>query len=719
MTEGHGSGLRPGRLAVVADIRTRDVVGSVLLAGSLAVAQPVLDLLSRNVEFFVAQQAPAGDIVLLALLVAVVVPLLVALASVALIRVARPVGLVAHGAVIGLLGAAFAAQVLERLSSLPTAVLLSAACVVGLAAALAFYGVAPLQTMLRWGNVVPVLVLVLFLVVSPVSRQVLPTSQAAGTERRIGNPVPVVIMLFDELPVTSLMTADGELDAELFPNFARLLEDFTWFRNTTTRYDHTHKIVPSMLTGTPWEPDREPVVVSYPDNLFTLLGGDYDVMARELVSWLCPTEVCDPSDTDFRSRFGGLLSDVTIVGQHVVLPRPLTGRLPPIDGAWGDFGAGKTPEADPATAETEGRQTEEEDEEEEKKPPGLSWGAFLESFKDSDRPLLRYYHIILPHYPFSRLPDGRTYPEEMPMPAYEEKLRPQTPGDDFYVLQAHQRHLLQAGAVDENVRELLDTLRGWPAYDDALVFVLADHGASFRMEQSLRTAREGNVEELAYVPLFVKAPGQTEGGIDDRPAMITDLMPTVADALDIDGMWAVEGTSLFEDAPDPQRQRPMHSLVEDRPITVQPDASDRDRALAEKVARFGPGGDWEEVYNIGPYARLHGSNAAEWMSRQPETVDVQIDHEEAYRSVDTSGDSLPALLNGRVRGDTVPEGTWLAVALNGRVASTTVVHQREAGGGYFSAMIPPSAFVDGDNGLALYRIEEVSDGTVALHPLRE
>ena len=46
-----------------------------------------------------------------------------------------------------------------------------------------------------------------------------------------GDPAPVVMNVFDEFPVASLLDQHGRIDEEHFPNFSRLAEDGTWFRN--------------------------------------------------------------------------------------------------------------------------------------------------------------------------------------------------------------------------------------------------------------------------------------------------------------------------------------------------------------------------------------------------------------------------------------------------------------------------------------------------------
>ena len=79
----------------------------------------------------------------------------------------------------------------------------------------------------------------------------------------------------------------------------------------------------------------------------------------------------------------------------------------------------------------------------------------------------------------------------------------------------HLRHLLQVGYTDHLVGELLARLRRTGLLERALLVVTADHGYSFRVGvESRRLMSERNVEEIAPVPLFVKAPGQMEGKVD-------------------------------------------------------------------------------------------------------------------------------------------------------------------------------------------------------------
>ena len=72
------------------------------------------------------------------------------------------------------------------------------------------------------------------------------------------------------------------------------------------------------------------------------------------------------------------------------------------------------------------------------------------------------------------------------------------------------------------------------------MIVTADHGYSFQVGvRSRRLLSESNVEEIAPVPFFVKAPGQTEGRVDKSLVRNIDVVATIADLL---------GSSVFYSA---------------------------------------------------------------------------------------------------------------------------------------------------------------------------
>ena len=112
----------------------------------------------------------------------------------------------------------------------------------------------------------------------------------------------------------------------------------------------------------------------------------------------------------------------------------------------------------------------------------------------------------------------------------------------------HLRHLLQVGYTDHLVGELLERLKRTGLLERALIVVTADHGYSFRVGvDSRRFLSEDNVEEIAPVPLFVKAPGQMDGRKDDSLVANLDMVATVADLLGTTVGYPQDGRSAFSE----------------------------------------------------------------------------------------------------------------------------------------------------------------------------
>ena len=57
------------------------------------------------------------------------------------------------------------------------------------------------------------------------------------------------MILFDEFPLSSLLDAKGQIDKRVYPNFAELAGQSTWYRNATGVSGFTPWAMPAMLTG--------------------------------------------------------------------------------------------------------------------------------------------------------------------------------------------------------------------------------------------------------------------------------------------------------------------------------------------------------------------------------------------------------------------------------------------------------------------------------------
>ena len=164
---------------------------------------------------------------------------------------------------------------------------------------------------------------------------------------------------------------------------------------------------------------------------------------------------------------------------------------------------------------------------------------------------LRFLHLVLPHQPWERWPDGERYSAP---PALGSGL-PDVDQDEhryswseWTAAISEQRHLLQAEYTDRLVGSVLDQLRAEGLYDESLVVVVGDHGVSFEPRSSAREVDASTVDAIGYAPLIVKAPGQRDGQVDDSNVQIVDVLPTMADLLGLDVPWDVDGVAAGSSA---------------------------------------------------------------------------------------------------------------------------------------------------------------------------
>lgn len=247
-----------------------------------AVAQPLFDLLGRNAEFFATRGSEGVEVVGFGLALAVGPPAIL-LAAELLAEVLQPrLRGRLHLLFAAVLAAILALQVIKRIADLGVAAPLAIAAICGAAAAVAYARAPGLRTFLTALAPAPLLFLVLFLAASPVARLVF-ASEASARSAGVAADAPVVFIVFDELPVTSLLDERGEIDARHYPSFASLARRSSWFPNATGVHDRTSKAVPALLTGRRPRAGSLPIAADHPRSLFTLLGGSYRIDRKSVV----------------------------------------------------------------------------------------------------------------------------------------------------------------------------------------------------------------------------------------------------------------------------------------------------------------------------------------------------------------------------------------------------------------------------------------------------
>ncbi|HEY7017131.1 MAG TPA: hypothetical protein VH297_01570, partial [Gaiellaceae bacterium] len=267
-----------------------------LVLWSFAVAQPLFDLLGKNGEFFAARGSTRWDAVLFALVVTFVPPAV--LLGIELL-VPRHVRFAVHSVFVAGLVGLFVLQAIRGVGG-PGLLLVAFAAAVGLGAAELYLRVGGARTALTVLAPAPLLFLGLFLFNSDVSRLSLSAESASAAAER--PRAPVVLVVFDELPINSLLDAKGKIDATRFPNFARLERGSTWYEHTSTVAEGTTHAVPAILTGRYPRAGEFPVYTDHRQNLFTLLGGATRLHVVDEETHLCPPSLCTGIDGSFGGR---------------------------------------------------------------------------------------------------------------------------------------------------------------------------------------------------------------------------------------------------------------------------------------------------------------------------------------------------------------------------------------------------------------------------------
>ena len=578
-----------------------------------------------------------------------------------------------HLALVAVLVALVVLQALRRAADPAAAVALPTAALVGAGAAYAYARFVPVRSFLTALTPAPLVFLALFLFASPVGKLVLP-SEPEALAADVSSETPIVMLVFDELATTSLLDEHSEIDAARYPSFAALARGSTWFRNAATVDAWTVNAVPAVLTGIHPEHGRLPVYSEHPNNLFTLLGGRYRLHVSESLTELCPRNLCPHSSESFAGRMEGLVADAGVIYLHRTLPHDLRAGLPAVSGTWGAFLEGSS------------EQTRLE-----------LFHDFLSSLRPGPRPFLAYAHLMFPHIPWEYLPSGKRYQRDTgEIPGFEGTA---WGTDDFLVDQAHQRYLLQLGFTDRLLGELLARLRSTGLYDRVLLIVLADHGASFRTDDRRRAFTDTNLEDVAFPPLFVKTPGQKAGRTVDAPVQTVDVLPTIADVLNIQVPWQMDGTSLLT-----PHARERYVLVGDKK-TFTPEAealiAKRTTALRQRLSLFGSGSRAPGLFGLGPNHELVGRDVSELRVADAGAERAEVDQEGELRAVNLAGGYVPARLTGRISGADGEAPRDLAVSLNGRivaVARSFVFEGEES----VSVLIPESALRPGANDVELY-----------------
>jgi sulfatase-like protein len=539
--------------------------------------------------------------------------------------------------------------------------------------------------------------LCLFLFTAPVSKLLFAEEAEAKSVGGVSR-TPIVVVLLDELPSISLLDAKQHVDAKRFPAFGELARTSTWFRHAYAIYDSTERAQPAIMDGNLPSRGKLPTSPDHPNSIFSLMAKTHRLNVSEEATSVCSRKLCKDAreDEPWTDRMNSLTDDLGLVWLHVVSPPGIEHDLASVSENWGNFGGGGGNGGWGAASQTvdvhsnlnSARNTRFDD-----------WVA---NIKGGRRPALNFKHTLLPHVPWVYLPDGKQYRRTAsdPVPGFSNY----SYNDQGQLDSLYQRHLLQTGFADHELAELFAHLKKIGEFDRSLIVVAADHGVAFDLgKRDRRTLTLQNADQIAPIPLFMKAPRQKKGKINDSYVETIDILPTIFDILNLRPPVHMDGHSAFSSTVRNRRtlrilQRKTFKTLRIPAATFE---ADKRRVLAKKLRLFGTGANGpDRIFRIGPHQELLGKSADD-PRLSPLPVDFVYGNE--YRNVDKSSSTIPIHVAAKVRGGTGPVD--VAIAVNGTIRAVSRTFRLTTGGGYLvGALVPEDSFRDGATKVEVYRV---------------
>jgi hypothetical protein len=204
-------------------------------------------------------------------------------------------------------------------------------------------------------------------------------------------------------------------------------------------------------------------------------------------------------------------------------------------------------------------------------------------------------------------------------------------------------------------------------YDRSLIVVTADHGASFKPGDFFRTVSSTNYPDIIHVPLFMKLPGKSSIAIIDKNVESIDILPTIAEALDIELKFQTDGKSALQEWQSPRVNKRVHKSVFALKKEWQEYGSDLNKMYASvdiKINLFATG----STEKILAATRMNLNQNVS--SQTDSSISIELKNEKSFQNVDLKSGFIPSLISGRVlfrkrSAEPVLLGVWVNGAFQG------------------------------------------------------
>lgn len=634
----------------------------------LAVAQPMYDLVERNVDAVNPSRVTNLDLAVFALGVVLVPTAVLVLLDLLLGTVLPRYRRVIFGVLCGGMTTLFAWEAIKRYTDIPSRFIILGGLAAGCVLAFCVVRFPAARSWLRYLAVaVPVFALLFFF--SPAVTKLRDANSVTGSGSSATRPHRIVMLVADELPMESLLGADGQIDATRYPNLAALAGDGTWYRNATTVASFTQRAVPAIVSSElPDGTNALPGAGVYPRTLFSALPDSYTMNVHEAAEALCARGVCSDSEWSGISNGPGLRGLTrTALMSFEEFVSPIRGTAPSLY-----------------------RDTEDR---------SLRAGRrFASTIRRRSSPTFDYLHVVLPHQPWNHYGTGQSVGAGPPQ--NYGKWRDRTDAD-----LAQQRHFLQLQVLDHIVGSVRNRLQRIGEYDRSIIVLTADHGVAFQAGTFTRRAVDDNASAIAWVPLVIKESDQREGVVSDRAASTLDIVPTVLESIGVNPPWRLAGNALQRAASPP---KPVVVVNGDwrKVVTVRNGmirrfdrASGFMRAISARPSWISPTS--ANLYEYGPYGAALGRPLSQIVG-EPAPVRVRVGSVDApvtpwaYLTLATDG----AL------------GAPVGVTVNGRLAGFSTVTQGVGKRTRIRISLDPTSFENGSNTVAAFTLSGTADAPV-------
>jgi hypothetical protein len=525
----------------------------------------------------------------------------------------------------------------------------------------------------------------------------------------------VLFIVFDEFSTLSLLDEEGLIDRVRFPNIAALADQATWYRHYTVLSDYTQFSVLAILTGKD-PPDLPPSFWTSPKNLFSLFSPTHALVSFEAATSLCGLPQCGVGTPGRRVKratpqFTRLLSvTASIWLKRNSLRKPEEKRFDALEEETTKKAPGPQLSSDQFLRFIHGENTTQSLA---IRPKRVS--KFQASFTDHPKALY-YLHLLLPHGPWKFYPNGEMYNLPTTRVPFSQD---NNDGEAWLSKFSEYRFMMQAQYADSLLGEIFSRMKSLDMWDDLLVVFTADHGRSFHVNTEGRGLEAQNIDSIAYTPLLIKQPFQTVGRADDSNLMSYDLLPTLAEIVDIEIPWSVQGVPAEHASVASRGDQKVFfpgkkiSKFSETGISAKLEFSDEENFPEYLSRAIGSGQDSGSSLML-----LNGSLGLDrYWGQSPQDFQIRagglavVDELEALEN--PSPDELPlGAIVGNLEFD--PSGDKVLISINGKfVTGSPLISFREVGN-TFIAMLPQYA-LSTQNKIGVYLVEEAGLLELEIH----